>query len=292
MDGVHTAQVIAVTGGKGGVGKTTVAVNLSLALAELGRRVVLLDGNLGLANIDALLGLAPQYTLADLIEGRCELSDVLVRGPGGVQIVPAASGIRSMVHLSPAQHAGLIQAFSEIGDSVDVLVIDTAAGIGASVVSFVRAAQEVLLVVCDEPTSITDAYALIKLLNRDYGMNHFRVLANMAQSPQEGRNLFAKLTKVTERFLDVTLQYVGAVPYDENVRKAVQNQRAIYENFPRSKSAQAFQAIALKVDAWPLPGDPRGHVEFFLEQRIKNSRRRQPSLDSMSGAIGASACDW
>lgn len=292
MDGVHAVQVIAVTGGKGGVGKTTVAVNLSLALAELGRRVVLLDGNLGLANIDALLGLAPQYTLADLIEGRCELSDVLVRGPGGVQIVPAASGIRSMVHLSPAQHAGLIQAFSEIGDSVDVLVIDTAAGIGASVVSFVRAAQEVLLVVCDEPTSITDAYALIKLLNRDYGMNHFRVLANMAQSPQEGRNLFAKLTKVTERFLDVTLQYVGAVPYDENVRKAVQNQRAIYENFPRSKSAQAFQAIALKVDAWPLPGDPRGHVEFFLEQRIKNSRRRQPSLDSMSGAIGTSACDW
>lgn len=292
MDGVHTAQVIAVTGGKGGVGKTTVAVNLSLALAELGRRVVLLDGNLGLANIDALLGLAPQYTLADLIEGRCELSDVLVRGPGGVQIVPAASGIRSMVHLSPAQHAGLIQAFSEIGDSVDVLVIDTAAGIGASVVSFVRAAQEVLLVVCDEPTSITDAYALIKLLNRDYGMNHFRILANMAQSPQEGRNLFAKLTKVTERFLDVTLQYVGAVPYDENVRKAVQNQRAIYENFPRSKSAQAFQAIALKVDAWPLPGDPRGHVEFFLEQRIKNSRRRQPSPDDMSGAIGTSACDW
>lgn len=292
MDGVHAVQVIAVTGGKGGVGKTTVAVNLSLALAELGRRVVLLDGNLGLANIDALLGLAPQYTLADLIEGRCELSDVLVRGPGGVQIVPAASGIRSMVHLSPAQHAGLIQAFSEIGDSVDVLVIDTAAGIGASVVSFVRAAQEVLLVVCDEPTSITDAYALIKLLNRDYGMNHFRVLANMAQSPQEGRNLFAKLTKVTERFLDVTLQYVGAVPYDENVRKAVQNQRAIYENFPRSKSAQAFQAIALKVDAWPLPGDPRGHVEFFLEQRIKNSRRRQPSLDGMSGAIGTSACEW
>ena len=292
MDGVHAVQVIAVTGGKGGVGKTTVAVNLSLALAELGRRVVLLDGNLGLANIDALLGLAPQYTLADLIEGRCELSDVLVRGPGGVQIVPAASGIRSMVHLSPAQHAGLIQAFSEIGDSVDVLVIDTAAGIGASVVSFVRAAQEVLLVVCDEPTSITDAYALIKLLNRDYGMNHFRVLANMAQSPQEGRNLFAKLTKVTERFLDVTLQYVGAVPYDENVRKAVQNQRAIYENFPRSKSAQAFQAIALKVDAWPLPGDPRGHVEFFLEQRIKNSRRRQPSPDGMNGAIGTSACDW
>ena len=273
MDGVRSVQVIAVTGGKGGVGKTTVAVNLSLALAKLGKRVVLLDGDLGLANIDVLLGLSRQYSLADLFEGRCELSDVLVHGPGGVRIVPAASGTQSMVHLSPTQHAGLIQAFSGIGDNLDVLVIDTAAGIGDSVVSFVRAAQEVLLVVCNEPTSITDAYALIKLLNRDHGMNRFRVLANMAQSPQEGRNLFAKLTKVTDRFLDVALQYVGAVPYDESVRKAVQKQRAVHEHFPHSKCAQAFQKIALKVDAWPLPVTPRGHMEFFVERLVHNSRR-------------------
>ncbi|MBD9603168.1 MinD/ParA family protein [Pseudomonas sp. PDM10] len=271
MDGVRSVQVIAVTGGKGGVGKTTVAVNLSLALAKLGRRVVLLDGDLGLANIDVLLGLSRQYTLADLIEGRCELSDVLVRGPGGVRIVPAASGIQSMVHLSPAQHAGLIQAFSEIGDSLDVLVIDTAAGIGASVVSLVRAAHEVLLVVCDEPTSITDAYVLIKLLNRDYGMDRFRVLVNMAQSPQEGRALFAKLTKITDHFLDVSLQYVGAVPYDECARRAVQKQRAVYEHFPRSKCAQAFQDIALKVDTWPLLTVPRGHMEFFVERLVREN---------------------
>jgi flagellar biosynthesis protein FlhG len=225
---------------------------LSLALAELGRRVMLLDADLGLANVDVLLGLTPKRTLADVIEGRCELRDVLLQGPGGIRIVPAASGTQSMVHLSPAQHAGLIQAFSDIGDNLDVLVIDTAAGIGDSVVSFVRAAQEVL-VVCDEPTSITDAYALIKLLNRDYGMNRFRVLANMAQSPQEGRNLFAKLTKVTDRFLDVALQYVGAVPYDESVRKAVQKQRAVYEAFPRSKCALAFKAIAQKVDTCRCP---------------------------------------
>ena len=271
MDGVRSVQVIAVTGGKGGVGKTTVAVNLSLALAKLGRRVVLLDGDLGLANIDVLLGLSPQYTLADLIEGRCELSDVLLRGPGGIRIVPAASGIQSMVHLSPTQHAGLIQAFSEIGDSLDVLVIDTAAGIGASVVSLVRAAHEVLLVVCDEPTSITDAYVLIKLLNRDYGMDRFRVLVNMAQSPQEGRALFAKLTKITDHFLDVSLQYVGAVPYDECARRAVQKQRAVYEHFPRSKCAQAFQGIALKVDTWPLLTVPRGHMEFFVERLVREN---------------------
>ncbi|AIR90090.1 cobyrinic acid a,c-diamide synthase [Pseudomonas cremoricolorata] len=269
MGSMHPVQVIAVTGGKGGVGKTNVSVNLSLALAELGRRVMLLDADLGLANVDVLLGLTPKRTLADVIEGRCELRDVLLQGPGGVRIVPAASGTQTMVHLQPAQHAGLIQAFSEIGDNLDVLVIDTAAGIGDSVVSFVRAAQEVLLVVCDEPTSITDAYALIKLLNRDYGMNRFRVLANMAQSPQEGRNLFAKLTKVTDRFLDVALQYVGAVPYDECVRKAVQKQRAVYEAFPRSKCALAFRAIAQKVDSWPLPANPRGHLEFFVERLVQ-----------------------
>lgn len=157
MGSMHPVQVIAVTGGKGGVGKTNVSVNLSLALAELGRRVMLLDADLGLANVDVLLGLTPKRTLADVIEGRCELRDVLLQGPGGIRIVPAASGTQSMVHLTPAQHAGLIQAFSDIGDNLDVLVIDTAAGIGESVVSFVRAAQEVLLVVCDEPTSITDA---------------------------------------------------------------------------------------------------------------------------------------
>lgn len=273
--GMHPVQVIAVTGGKGGVGKTNVSVNLSLALADLGRRVMLMDADLGLANVDVLLGLTVKRTLADVVEGRCDLRDVIIQGPGGVRIVPAASGTQSMVNLSPMQHAGLIQAFSEIGENLDVLIVDTAAGIGDSVVSFVRAAQEVLVVVCDEPTSITDAYALIKLLNRDHGMNRFRVLANMAHSPQEGRNLFAKLTKVTDRFLDVSLQFVGAVPYDEAIRKAVQKQRAVYDAFPRSKCALTFKAIAQKVDAWPLPANPRGHLEFFVERLV-----RQTTADS------------
>jgi len=265
---MHPVQVIAVTGGKGGVGKTNVSVNLALALADLGRRVVLLDADLGLANVDVLLGLTSKRTLADVIAGECDLRDVLIQGPGGIRIVPAASGTQSMVQLSTLQHAGLIQAFSELGDELDVLIIDTAAGIGDAVVSFVRAAQEVLLVVTDEPTSITDAYALIKLLNRDYGISRFRVLANMAHAPQEGRNLFAKLTKVTERFLDVALQYVGAIPYDESVRKAVQKQRAAYDAYPRAKSSLAFKAIAQKVDTWPLPATPRGHLEFFVERLI------------------------
>jgi len=262
-------QVIAVTSGKGGVGKTNVSVNLSMALADLGRRVILMDADLALGNVDVLLGLSANRTLEDVINNDCDLADVLLPGPGGIRIVPAASGAQVMVQLSRAQQAGLIQAFSDIGDSLDVLVIDTADGLGEAVVSFVRAAQEVIVVVCDEPASIADAYALIKLMNRDYGMCRFRILANMVLSPQEGRNLFAKLTKVTELFLDVSLQYLGAIPHDECVRKAVQKQKAVYEAFPRSKSALAFKTIAQKVDSWPLPASPRGHQEFFVERLIQ-----------------------
>jgi flagellar biosynthesis protein FlhG len=167
------------------------------------------------------------------------------------------------------EHAGLIHAFSEISDQIDVLVIDTAAGISDSVVSFVRAAQEVLVVVCDEPSSITDAYALIKLLNKDYGLGRFRVVANMTRTTQEGRNLFNKLTQVTDRFLDVTLQYVGSIPFDEAVRKAVQRQRPVVEMSPRSKAALAFKQLAEKVDLWPLPSTPRGHLEFFVERLVQ-----------------------
>ncbi len=237
---------------------------------------MLLDADLGLANVDVLLGLTPKRTLADVIEdaANCAMSSSSV--PVACASFPRHSGTQSMVHLSPMQHAGLIQAFSDISDNLDVLVVDTAAGIGDSVVSFVRAAQEVLLVVCDEPTSITDAYALIKLLNRDHGMTRFRVLANMAHSPQEGRNLFAKLTKVTDRFLDVALQYVGVIPYDESVRKAVQKQQSRIRGIPRSKASLAFKAVAQKVDSWPLPANPRGHLEFFVERLVQHPRQVRP----------------
>lgn len=278
MGSGHSVQVIAVTSGKGGVGKTTVAVNLSVALARLGRRVVLLDADLGLASIDSLLGLSPKYTLADVIEGRCELSDILVLGPRGIRIAPGASGIEGMSHLSPAQHSGLIHAFSNIADSLDVLVIDTAPGISDSVLSFLRAAQEIMVVVCNEPASIIDAYALIKLLHRNYGLSRFRVLANMELSYHDGRDLFYKLTKITDQFLNVTLRYAGAVPYDESVRKSVQMRRAVHESFPRSRVTKAFQKLALQVDAWPLPGNFRGGIEFFSEQLISNSNFREDVL--------------
>ena len=269
MSSMHPVQVIAVTGGKGGVGKSNVSINLSVCLAQMGRRVALLDADLGLANIDVLLGLTPKQNLEDVLTGDCSLIDIMLNGPGGIKIIPASSGTQKMTMLGSMEHAGLIHAFSEISEQIDVLVIDTAAGISDSVVSFVRAAQEVLVVVCDEPSSITDAYALIKLLNKEYGVDRFRVVANMTRSAQEGRNLYNKLTQVAERFLDVTLQYVGHIPFDETVRKAVQRQRAVVDISPRSKAALAFKQLAEKVDLWPLPSTPRGHLEFFVERLVQ-----------------------
>ena len=275
MSSMHPVQVIAVTGGKGGVGKSNVSINLSVCLAQMGRRVALLDADLGLANIDILLGLTPKRNLEDVLAGECSLLDIMLTGPGGIRIIPASSGTQKMTMLGSMEHAGLIHAFSEISNQIDVLVIDTAAGISDSVISFVRASQEVLVVVCDEPSSITDAYALIKLLNREYGVDRFRVLANMTRSNQEGRNLYNKLTQVAERFLDVSLQYVGNIPFDETVRKAVQRQRAVVEVSPRSKAALAFKQLAEKVDLWPLPSTPRGHLEFFVERLVQGNPGQQ-----------------
>lgn len=269
MSPVHPVQVIAVTGGKGGVGKTSVSINLSVALANRGRRVALMDADLGLANIDVLLGLNARKNLENVLSGECSLRDILLTGPGGIRIIPASSGTQRMSQLGTLEHAGLINAFSELAEQIDVLVIDTAAGISDSVISFVRAAQEVLVVVCDEPSSMTDAYALIKLLNRDYGLFRFRILANMVRTPQEGQALFNKLTQAAERFLDATLQYVGAIPFDENMRKAIQRQKAVVELAPRSKAAVAFTQLAEKVDRWPLPSTPRGHLEFFVERLVQ-----------------------
>ncbi|MEB0028805.1 MinD/ParA family protein [Pseudomonas sp. MH9.2] len=271
MNNMRPVQVIAVTSGKGGVGKTTVSINLSLALSKLGKRVVLLDADFGLSNIDCSLGLNPEVTLVDVVEGRCELRDILLRGPSGIRIIPAASGNQSMMNLTTTQHGGLIQAFSDLDDDIDVLVIDTASGIGDLVVNFVRAAREVLVVVCNEPASITNAYAFIRILNRDYSIVRFRILANMVRSQQEGINLFNTLTKMTDAYLDAALHYAGAVIYDECVVNALRRQRALSEISPRSKAALGFNALAQKVNRWPLESSPSGGVEFFIERLVDQS---------------------
>lgn len=263
-------RVIAVASGKGGVGKTNVSVNLGLALSGQGKQVMLLDADLGLGNVDVLLGVHPVHNLSHVISGERTLEEVIVEGPAGLQIVPAASGIKRMAELSPEEHVGLVRAFSELNNNLDALIIDTAAGISDSVITLTRAAQEVLVVVCDEPASITDAYALIKVLNQEHGINKFHVMVNMVQSVQQGHDLFAKMLKVTDKFLDVTLDFTGTVPYDDYLRKAIQRQRAVSDAYPRSRSALAFKKLAQAVDKWPMPNTAAGHLAFFVERLVQS----------------------
>jgi flagellar biosynthesis protein FlhG len=264
-------QVIAVTSGKGGVGKTNISVNLSVALAAAGRQVILMDADLGLANVDVLLDLRAERNLAHVLAGTCGLDDVIITGPKGMSVVPASSGARRMAELSPAENAGLIQAFSGLQQPLDTLVIDTAAGLSDSVITFTRAAREVVVVVCDEPTSIADANALIRVLRRDFGIQRFHVLANMVRDPEHGRELYGRMARIAIVDHDATLDFLGSVPYDDHLRQAVQRQRAVVEAYPNSPSAIAFRKLAKETARWPLPDGPQGHLEFFIERLIQYS---------------------
>ena len=265
-------QVVAVASGKGGVGKTNVSVNLATVQALRGRRVCLFDADLGLANVDVLLGLSVRQNLSHVLDGTCELSDIIVDGPGGLKIVPASSGVARMSDLGVAECGGLIQAFSELGTELDLLIVDTAAGISTSVTMFARAAHHALIVVCDEPASITDAYALIKVLVRDHGLHQAHVLSNMVRSPAEGQALYQKIARVTDRYLDVSLNYAGYIPQDDFLRKALQRQQPVVTVYPEARSSTAFKKLADVADKWSVPSGPSGHLEFFLERALSGGR--------------------
>ncbi len=261
-------QVIAVTSGKGGVGKTSVSVNLATAMAMNGKQVMLLDGDLGLANVDVMLGLQPTCNLANVLDGQCTLEDTILQGPAGLMVIPASSGKKNMAELTRAENAGLIRAFSELHRSLDVLVVDTAAGIADSVITFTQAAQEVIVVICNDPSSLTDAYALIKVLNRDHGVERVQVLANMVQNLAEAKEVHESLRRVSERFLDVTLNFMGFVPHDEWLKRAIRRQTPVVQAYPNSAAALAFMGLAKKVETWGMPKGARGNLEFFVERLV------------------------
>jgi flagellar biosynthesis protein FlhG len=271
MNNPKPVKVISVTGGKGGVGKSNITVNLALSLARRGQKVLIMDADLGLANVDIMLGLRVEKNLSHLVRGECSLEDIIIEGPEGVKIIPASSGTKEMAQLSEMEHVGLIRAFSSLSDQIDTLIVDTAAGIADNVISFAQASQDLLVVVCDEPTSITDAYALIKILSQEHGLFRFRIVANMVRSPREGKELFSKLSRVTDQFLDVALDYMGSIPFDENVRKAVRKQQALVNLYPSSPASIAIDELAVKVAQWPVPQMAKGNIEFFMERMVGQS---------------------
>ena len=261
-------SVLAVCSGKGGVGKTNVAVNIAVAMGTRRHRVCLLDADVSLANVDVLLGLQPMFNLSHVVRGEADLDSTVLNGPGDIRIVPASSGSFCMTELPTASQAAIIQSFAQLREQPDVLVVDTAAGISPTVARFVQAAQHAVVVVCDEPASLTDAYALIKVFSQHYGIDRFHIVTNQSNSQAAGRALFSKLSRVTDSYLDVVLRHLGDVPQDRYLVKAVQEQRAVVDAYPRSPAGSAFLQIARNIEALPAATDSGGGIEFFFERLL------------------------
>ena len=240
----NQTKVLSFTSGKGGVGKSHIVVNLACALQHRGIRVMVLDADLGLANIDILLGLTPNYNIQHLLTGQKSIEDVLVQGPAGMLILPASSGIQELLYLSDDQRGKLFSQLDALEYRFDFLLIDTAAGISSDVMYFNITANDTIVIVTPEPTSITDAYALLKLQSTKYGTKNFKIIVNMAANIIEGQEAFRRLNLATERFLDVELDYLGCIVYDTSFTQAVRYQKPLIELYPGSTAAQCFQRLA------------------------------------------------
>ncbi|MCP9450552.1 MAG: MinD/ParA family protein [Nitrospira sp.] len=261
-------RVVAVSSGKGGVGKTNVVANWAVALGRSGKRVLVLDADLGLGNLDVLLGLVPRHTIEHALSGVCTLREICLEGPAGIQVLPASSGVPHLTSLTESQQLVIQEQLEELAAGMDVLLIDTGAGISPNVTFFASAAHEIVIVVTPEPTSLTDAYALIKVLTRRYRERRFKVLVNQARGPREAAEVFRRLDTAVDRFLQVAVEPIGYVPHDDYVTLAVMRQKAVADLFPDSPAAQAFARLAGQVMQWPLPDLPKSSVQLLWRRMI------------------------
>jgi flagellar biosynthesis protein FlhG len=258
--GTRDTRVMAVTSGKGGVGKTNIVANLGYGLTKLGKRVLIFDADLGLGNLDVLLGIAPRYNLAHVINGEKTLAEIVVSGPGNLHILPASSGVQALTRLSHDQQFRILTSLNDLIQEYDVFLIDTAAGISTNVLYFAASAQEIIVVVTPEPTSITDAYALMKVLSIKYRERHFKLIVNSAKSVVEADETFRQLNMVSGRFLDIELEYFGKILLDDNVKRGVRCQTMVSQLAPISQASRNFAVLARNLDKstppeWVSSGD-------------------------------------
>lgn len=256
-------RVIAVTSGKGGVGKTNITANLAYILSRMGKRILLLDADAGLANIDVILGITPKYNLYHVLCGEKTLSEAVVQGPGGMKILPAASGIKEMAELSKGQKFTLLEELDGMDEEFDFMLIDTAAGITDNVMYFNMAAGEIIVVVSSEPTSLTDAYALIKILHQNYAAKRFMLLVNMVIDSNEARSVYTRLSNATNHFLDLPIEYLGYLPHDKNIPKAVNKQKLLAELFSNSRAIKSLSKISEELCRRQPEDCENGTIKFF-----------------------------
>ncbi len=268
----NTHCVLSFSSGKGGVGKTNIVANTAIALARQGKRPLIFDADLGLANIDVLLGLAPKFNIKHVLTGEKGLKDVLLRGPDDILILPASSGVPELLDLTESQKRFLLDEMETISDDIDTLLIDTSAGISDTVLYFNIASHYRMIVVTPEPTSITDAYALIKVLYSRHQVNEFCILVNMANGPEEGKKVYSQLAQVADRFLGpIRMEYVGSIPKDQYLQKAVLQQRAVLDMYPDAPSSQAVKSLAKRILTMSQETRVDGNIKFFWRDFLELS---------------------
>jgi flagellar biosynthesis protein FlhG len=263
-------RVISITSGKGGVGKTNIVANLGFSLSRLGKKVLILDADLGLANLDVLLGLAPKYNFSHVMMGEKTINEITVKGPGGISILPASSGIQELTKLTKEQGIRFLTELDSLLHTYDILLIDTAAGISSNVMYFNTTAQEIMVVVSPEPTSITDGYALMKVLSLKYSQKNFKLIVNLAENSEEAREVFRQLSLVADRFLDITLEYMGHILIDKNVTKSVRRQKIVSEIMPDTAASKCFVTLAKNICNSKVQTYPEGETNFIWKYLLRN----------------------
>jgi flagellar biosynthesis protein FlhG len=261
-------RVYSITSGKGGVGKTAVVANTAVTLAKMGKSVLILDADLGLANVDVVFGLAPQYNLNHFFSGNHELEDIMVEGPYGIKILPAGSGIQNFTRLDGHSKMRLLDGLDAMQHNFDYVLIDTEAGISENVTYFNTAAQEILVVTTPEPTAITDAYALMKLLSTQYHEKHFNLIVNQIANDEEALDVYRKLTMVSNRYLDISIDYFGSIPTDRKMIDSIRKQKVFVDLFPTSSVADAFVSLAKRLTIEKGAAQPKGNLQFFWKKLL------------------------
>ncbi|MBW1635207.1 MAG: MinD/ParA family protein [Deltaproteobacteria bacterium] len=266
-------SVYAITSGKGGVGKTAVVANLAYALASMDKHVLILDADLGLANIDVVFGLTPEYNLNHFFSGEKELDDIIIDGPLNIKILPAGSGLQNFTRLDSHHKLRLMESLDAMHNHFDFVLIDTEAGISENVTYFNTAAQEILVVTTPEPTAITDAYSLMKLLSAQYHEKKFNLLVNQVQTEENALDVYKKLTMVSNRYLDISIDYLGSIPDDYQMIESIRKQKVISELLPESKVSSAFKQLASRICAEPVRSTPKGNIQFFWKKLLNMEER-------------------
>jgi flagellar biosynthesis protein FlhG len=268
LSGSTPTNVYSVTSGKGGVGKTAVVANLAWALASMKNRVLVLDADLGLANIDVVFGVSPTYNLNHFFAGERELSEIMFDGPLGIKILPAGSGLQSFIRLKARDKMRLFEGLDMMQDSFDYVLIDTEAGISENVTYFNTASQAIIIVTTPEPTSITDAYGLMKLLSVQHHEKHFNLIVNRIESEDDALDVYRKLTMVAGRYLDISINYLGSIPEDRKMVEAIRKQKVISELFPDSNVTRSFDQLARRIFSEPCQSVPKGNLQFFWKKLL------------------------